>query len=238
VIDGATDDNSAAHREAARTGAETTQDAERLVFFSDAVVAIAITLLALELPLPTGTTNSALWHGLWDAHLDYLAFLISFLVIWNHWSSHHRLFRAVSLGGWLVVWNMLWLLAIVVTPFATRVITGDGAFEARFTLYAAVQAFAGLCLLLVVREVDRGGLLGHENAAAMVRVGYLRAWTALLTFGLSIPLAWFTRWAFACWFVFPVVRTWTRRLEHDTGRAVGATRIGGDAPAAETSAAP
>src|SRR3954452_23319670 len=67
--------------------------AERLVFFSDAVVAIAITLLALELPVPTGDTNAAVWHSLGDHLGEYLAFLISFAVIGSHWFGHHQLFR-------------------------------------------------------------------------------------------------------------------------------------------------
>lgn len=180
-------------------------DTERLVFFSDAVIAIAITLLALDLPLPSGRTNREVWHALGDGRDEYLAFLISFLVIWSQWAGHRRMFRAVRLGGRLALWNMLWLLMIVVTPFATRVITGDGAFESRFTLYATVQALAGLCSLLIVREVDRGGLRRSEDARSAADSGYLRALTVVVAFGISIPVAWFTHWAFACWALLAVL---------------------------------
>jgi uncharacterized membrane protein len=179
--------------------------AERLIFFSDAVVAIAMTLLALDLPLPNGTTNSELWHSLRAGHEAYLAFLISFLVIWSHWASHHRLMRDVRLGGHLALWNMLWLLMIVLTPFTTRVITGDGAFEARFTIYASVQALAGSCYLLVVRSVDRGGLL-REPDPRRIRSTYLRALTLPIVFGISIPVAWYSHGAYACWALVPVTR--------------------------------
>jgi Endosomal/lysosomal potassium channel TMEM175 len=75
--------------------------AERLAFFSDAVVAIALTLLALGLPVPGGIESpdsASVSDMIRDAarHVDdYLAFLISFLVIGAHWRLHHRVFRYV-----------------------------------------------------------------------------------------------------------------------------------------------
>lgn len=72
--------------------------ADRVVFFSDAVIAIAITLLALALPVPDlkGTaTNGQYWHALTAERSDYLTFLISFAVIGNHWVTHRRVFRYV-----------------------------------------------------------------------------------------------------------------------------------------------
>ena len=107
---------------------------ERLIFFCDAVVAIAITLLALDLPVPPT-------RGYWD---DYLAFVISFAVISAHWRGHHRVFRYVVRSGPIVGLSLLWLFFIVLTPLATRVITAEGDFAPRFIFYAAVQALAGL----------------------------------------------------------------------------------------------
>src|ERR1700760_3966434 len=96
---------------------------ERLVFFSDAVIAIAITLLALELPIPQGATTAAAWHDFHRHFDDYLAFLISFIVIANAWFAHHWLYRYVRRVHRRVAGiNMAWLLTIIVTPFATRVL--------------------------------------------------------------------------------------------------------------------
>jgi len=67
-----------------------------MVFFSDAVVAIAITLLALDLPVPhttDSTTNEQLLHALGTQYPSYLAFFISFFVIGSHWSDHRHIFR-------------------------------------------------------------------------------------------------------------------------------------------------
>ena len=92
--------------------------AERLIFFSDAVVAIAITLLALGLPLPahltSDSTSHEVFHGMWADRSDYFAFLISFVVIANHWRTHHRLFRYVArLDRRIVTLNLIWLLMVV-----------------------------------------------------------------------------------------------------------------------------
>ncbi len=128
--------------------------AERLIFFSDAVVAIAITLLALDLPVPVGATNADVLQSAEGFVDQYVAFVISFVVIAGHWRGHHRLFRYVNDAGPIVPWNLLWLFFIVVMPFATRVLNGNGAFQVRFTVYAGVQALAALSLLVIDRSAE------------------------------------------------------------------------------------
>ena len=121
-------------------------------------MAIAITLLALGLPLPAGlnpdSTSGQVFSALWKSHDDYLAFLISFVVIANYWRSHHRLYRNVDkLDSRIVTLNFLWLLMIVVIPFATRLISADGGFGARFTVYAVIQVLTMLAFLLMSRHI-------------------------------------------------------------------------------------
>ena len=180
--------------------------AERLIFFSDAVVAIAITLLALELHVPDGLTNAELWRDLARNFNDYVAFLISFAVIGSHWFAHHRIFGYVTrLGGGLARWNMLWLLMIVLTPFATKVLVGDGAFAARFTIYALVQALASTFFLLAVHEMDRHGLVREGTPRSLFTRSYQRLSVMAGAFLVSIPLAFITRWAYVCWAAIPLV---------------------------------
>ena len=69
--------------------------AERLTFFSDAVVAIAITLLAIDLPVPEGGSLSLFWTSVRHDDGHYLAFLLSFVAIAAAWFDHHDLFRYV-----------------------------------------------------------------------------------------------------------------------------------------------
>ena len=180
--------------------------AERLVFFSDAVVAIAITVLALELPVPEGRTDADFLHRVVELRGDYVAFLISFAVVGVQWLGHNRLLAGVAtIGGRLPQWNLLWLLTIVATPFVTRVLTEDGAFAARFTTYAAVQTLSGMFLWLVLRSIVRNDLLRPDVADRTMSATHRRLAAMTAAFLVSIPVALVTHWAYLCWIAVPVL---------------------------------
>lgn len=188
--------------------------AERLSFFSDAVLAIAITLLALGLPLPAGSTNGQVWDSLTAHYDEYLAFFVSFVVVGSNWTSHHAVFRYISrLGGRFRQWNMLWLLMMVITPFVTRVLTaGNGGFAARFTLYAVVQVIASFCFLQMLSQMTRHHLLRDGTPAAIVTHSRWRRIALLTGFVVSIPVSFVSHLgAFACWIALPTLTRFLRR---------------------------
>lgn len=97
---------------------------ERLILFSDAVFAIAITLLAIELKVPEFHQQLVTEHDLAASlgHMipKFIGFLISFFIIGHYWSVHHRLFGFVENYNLRLLWlNLLFLLAIVLMPFST-----------------------------------------------------------------------------------------------------------------------
>jgi uncharacterized membrane protein len=190
--------------------------AERVIFFSDAVVAIAITLLALALPVPAGfdgMTNRQFLHALANDWDEYFPFLISFVVIANHWAAHRRLFRYVNrLNSKVTVANMVWLLMMIVTPFATRVIEGSGAFGVRFTLYALVQIIASACLLVMSTEVASGNLLRPGAPESARHPDHAPSVAIIIAFLVSIPVAFYTQWAFALWGTVPLLVRVLRRF--------------------------
>ncbi|MCB0229910.1 MAG: DUF1211 domain-containing protein [Anaerolineae bacterium] len=100
---------------------------ERLIFFSDAVFAIAITLLALEIRLPEEAGQYGdleMWAALVGLWHQYLAYIISFLVIGSFWMAHHRKFRLVDrYDNRLLSLNLLVLMSIAFIPFASSVIS-------------------------------------------------------------------------------------------------------------------
>jgi uncharacterized membrane protein len=198
---------------------------ERLNFFADAVIAIAITLLALDLPVPTGETNRDVLHFVGDHYPEYLAFLISFIVIGAHWRGHHHTFRYVTaLGGRLRQLTMYWLLMQVITPFATRVLTGEGAFQARFTFYALVQAVASLMFLLMVWDVRRHGLFRADTPARVISSASWRTGTLAAAFLVSIPLSFVGQAvAYGCWIVIPYTELLARRIIIANRRRAGRT---------------
>lgn len=96
---------------------------ERLIFFSDAAVAIALTLLIL--PLMDAVGEAAKDHHTVAEYLQNNAnalgaFALSFVLIARYWRSHHRLFAGVEREVPGLFWlNMAWLMAVVLLPVAT-----------------------------------------------------------------------------------------------------------------------
>ena len=189
--------------------------AERLIFFTDAVVAIAMTLLAFGLTthIPDGASDKAALTILWAGHREYLAFLISFVVIGSHWRSHHRRFRYVSrLDARIITLNMIWLLMIVIMPFATRLLSGTGGFAIVFGFYAVVQIVTLLTSLLMSRHIRANHLLRPGAPGPGPRDDDATLLTVAAMFAISIPVAFATSWAFAVWVAAPPAARLLRRL--------------------------
>jgi uncharacterized membrane protein len=99
------------------------RDTSRLVTFSDAVFAISITLLILEIRPPTDDRN--LLHGLLVLWPSYLAYAVTFLFIGQVWANHHVMFDHVHAADRVVLLlNTLLLMVVAFLPFATSVLAG------------------------------------------------------------------------------------------------------------------
>jgi uncharacterized membrane protein len=97
---------------------------ERLLFFSDAVVAIAITLLALDLKIEHTPTGHLQFSDLLDQWKTFAAFLLSFINIANFWRTNHLFFGYIkSIDDRLVWFGIGWLLFIVTLPFTTSLVS-------------------------------------------------------------------------------------------------------------------
>ena len=97
---------------------------ERFVLFSDAVFAIAITLLVIEIKVPEIpkeiVTEKALLHSLDHLIPRFIGFFISFMIIGLYWQVHHRMFGFVVDFTRRTMWlNLFFLLAVVLMPFST-----------------------------------------------------------------------------------------------------------------------
>jgi uncharacterized membrane protein len=211
-------------RDTGRVSGDTSQlesgAADRLIFFSDAVVAIAITLLALELPVPDGATTQEFWVSFRHNDDHYLAFLISFIVIAVAWSQHHHVMRyAERSDPRLRSLNMLWLLTIVLNPFATKLLTDEGhdtraTHALRYGFYSLLQVLASVAFVAMVHHMLTHGLQAANTPARIASDTNLRAAGVIVGFGLSIPLFFVTRLGWILWIVgpFAVGRIAKRRM--------------------------
>ena len=104
-------------------GAEHNRELERILFFSDAVFAIAITLLVLNIEVPDIPQDLVAEElpgqllGLWP---KYLSYVVSFLVILIFWISHHTIFSNIRGYDRVLIWlSSLFLMFVAFLPFPT-----------------------------------------------------------------------------------------------------------------------
>jgi uncharacterized membrane protein len=124
-------------------------DRGRLEAFSDGVIAVAITLLALNLAV-AGPGHGPLLHQLGDHWPAFLAYLISFFTIGIIWVNHHALVRNIAVvDRTLLFLNLLLLLFVVAIPFTTATmaeyLTSSGR-DSHVAMLLFGGAFEGMAL--------------------------------------------------------------------------------------------
>ena len=123
---------------------------DRLIFFSDAVFAIAITLLILDIRLPAGSElldDTGLFRRLLSIWPQYMAYVISFVVIGLFWTGHHRKFRLIQrYDNRLLLLNLFVLMLVAFIPFPTSVLSESGSRTATI-FYALTIIMAGLVMM-------------------------------------------------------------------------------------------
>ncbi|HSQ79138.1 MAG TPA: TMEM175 family protein [Candidatus Bathyarchaeia archaeon] len=136
---------------------------ERIALFSDAVMAIAITLLVMDLRVPEmsmglGRALVALWP-------NYLSYLFSFFIIGSYWLSHHRLFRPIRrYDDRLVLLNLAFLFFVAVIPFSTRLIALYPTTRMAVLTYSLNILPLGLISYAMMRHAFAGNRLIDESA--------------------------------------------------------------------------
>ena len=117
----------------------------RVEAFSDAVIAIAITLLVLELDIPAAS-DGHLGSAIAREWPSYLAYVISFLTVGGLWLNHHALFNCLKATSPLLLRiNLLLLLLIAFLPFPTKVMSYD--MQVNWTSEIHAVLFYGMCVL-------------------------------------------------------------------------------------------
>lgn len=102
---------------------ESSLELERIIFFSDAVIAIAITLLSVQISLPTEIDVNNLSQEIFQLVPKFGIYALSFLIIGNYWVIHHRVFRNIKDYDTRLIWlNVFFLLCIAFMPVPATVI--------------------------------------------------------------------------------------------------------------------
>jgi uncharacterized membrane protein len=180
----------------------------RILALSDGVFAIAITLLILEIAVPA--TTSDLPKALLKLWPQYLAYVLSFVVIARFWVTHHLAFRLIARYDAVLVWlNLVLLMFVAFLPFPTAVLGEHNGSPAAAVLYGAAVVLAGAASAAYWWYASgRGGLLRPDVGAARVRAIRARGLSGPVFFALTLPIAAFVPYAAEIlWFlVFPLNR--------------------------------
>jgi uncharacterized membrane protein len=174
----------------------------RLEAFSDGVLAIVITLLAIELRPPEVDEGQSLAGALWEQWPSYLAYLLAFAQIGVIWLNHHRLFDQVRVvDGKLLLLNLNLLMWITLIPFPTALVAEhlrDGGEATR----TAVAVFSGTLFVTSVGFTALYAWITHDDrlvdalpprhavVAARIRFG-----VGLAAYGLAVALAFLAPYA-------------------------------------------
>src|SRR4051795_424087 len=118
----------------------------RIEAFSDAVIAVAITLLALDLRVPDPGSPGSLAHHLGQQWPNYAAYVVSFLTIGIIWINHHAMVhRLRQVDHTFLILNLLLLLTIGVLPFSTSLVA---AYLGEQGEHVAAAVYAGSLLAM------------------------------------------------------------------------------------------
>ena len=147
---------------------------ERLEFFSDAVFAIAITLLILEIKVPQmhGAAGDSANLGAELLHLypSYFGYVFSFLMIGIYWVNHHQIFKLYRRGNHVfLLLNIFFLMCVAFLPFPTAVLaeylTDSEYRQTAITFYAFGLFLPAFAWLLIWLYASRNHRLVEENLA-------------------------------------------------------------------------
>jgi uncharacterized membrane protein len=167
---------------------------ERLLFFSDAVFAIAITLLIIDLhapALPLNADDAAWLRALRDMLPAFGGFALSFIVIGSFWAAHHSALSLLVHFHPRLVWpNLLLLMAVAFLPFPTALIVTGSLAHIPFVVYALALLGTGLLKVWLIRRALRPDLLDPAVPPARIAVERRRTWILPAAAAVTAALAW------------------------------------------------
>ncbi len=160
---------------------------DRVSFFTDAVYAIAMTLLVVDLhvaaaPDGLGPALGAEWKAI-------VGFFLGFLVIGRFWIAHHQFFAALrSVDSAMIAVNLVYLALVAFCPFPVGLISAYEGFPAAFLLFAATVGGISLLEAVLLVMAARGGHLARPLPPAALRYTLVMALSPVAVILLSLPL--------------------------------------------------
>ncbi len=193
---------------------------DRIAFFSDAIYAIAMTLLALDLRIdhlaaPVDAPSS-MFAALDDLFPKFVAYFVGFLLLARYWKSHHGFFgRLKAVDSRLLTLNLTYLGFVALLPFPTSLI---GAYEENpisVVLFSLNMAIISGLETVSLRHAYRAGLMRRSASPAVQRWEITASLIPSVMFVVTIPLAFISpTLQLVSWLPIGIATSWwTRRTE-------------------------
>jgi uncharacterized membrane protein len=162
---------------------------ERVEAFSDGVIAVIITIMALELKAPATASLSSLGNRF----PALLVYVLSFSLVGIYWNNHHHLFRAARRISGAVMWANLHLLFwLSLIPFLTEWIGNEHAHPLPAASYGVVNLMAAIAYTILVQAIIRADKKGSVISQAIG--SDVKGKVSLAMFAIAIPLAFASPW--------------------------------------------
>ena len=164
----------------------------RLEAFTDAVVAIVMTILVLELQTP----ESASFGGLWELRMQFFTYLVSFATLAIYWNNHHHLFQASTrVSGKVLWWNVALIFCLSLIPFTTAWMSEHASGRAPELLYGSVILATNLTWLCLARVLVQVNGPDSTIAQSMRTGGHRKSYLSVgvvavgIAIGVAVPMA-------------------------------------------------
>ncbi|MFK0150761.1 TMEM175 family protein [Streptomyces sp. NPDC090493] len=219
------------HRPPGLRHRETVVTPERLSMLGDAVFAIAITLLALDISVPEGLHDSEVAHAVREALPAVGAYLLSFAVIGVLWLSQHALLQLVAALDRSLLYLYFVLLAVVAAlPFPTKLLSEYGETTTATAIYAGAIALAlALLCAMYLRLLAVPALATADAVPQQLKRTVRRSVLHTLVFATSVPLAFVSPGLAKYWWLLPIPVRFLFREPSDTAQAAAGEELPGDA---------
>ena len=158
----------------------------RLEAFCDAVIAIIITIMVLELKIPHDPSWDAI-KALWPVFLSYI---VSFINLGIYWGNHHHLMHTIKEVRGGILWANLHLLFwLSLIPFATAWMGENHFARNTVVIYALVSNCCGLAYYILL-EVIKKYNPGNEAMLQVLKNQSRKGTFSCIFYTLAIPAAW------------------------------------------------
>ena len=165
------------------------REVNRLEAFSDGVMAVVITIMALGLNVPKENT----WHAVANELPSLLVYILSFTMIGIYWNNHHHLLRATERISGAVMWANLHLLFwLSLIPLATKWVGQQHQANLPASVFGMVLLGAAVSYGILVRMIIRAN--GQHSAIAAAVGSDLKGNASIALYAGAIGLAWVSPW--------------------------------------------